>query len=98
MGSDKRIKTVQVNFRCTPEEKDYLEAMAKHCSMSVSMYCRNLSLGHTPKSTIDAAHIQEVAHVSGDLGRIGGLLKLWLFMDSKSDEARALNIKKSCRI
>lgn len=97
MGSESRQKTVQINFRCTPEEKQHLEEMAQLCSTSVSDYCRNLSLGNTPKSTIDSTHFLTVAKIGGDLGRIGGLLKLWLGTDSKSVEAKELNIRQVMR-
>ena len=51
---------------------------AKTCDLSVSTYLRTLGLGFEPKSTLDAQAIQHLLKALADLGRLGGLLKLWL--------------------
>ena len=40
-----------------------------------------LAVDHEPVSVIDSAHIIELIRLRGDLGRAGGLLKLWLSED-----------------
>ena len=54
--------------------------------MSDSAYLRALGLDFPVKSTLDQEAIMELAKVNGDLGRLGGLLKLWL-----TNQDRAIN-------
>lgn len=46
--------------------------------LSMSAYARNLCLGYEPKSVAKAQAIRELIKVNADMGRVGGLLKLWL--------------------
>jgi len=62
----------------TPEERATIKRLAATTSMSASAYLRTLGLGYQPKSTLDAQHVFELLKLGGDLGRLGGLLKLWL--------------------
>jgi hypothetical protein len=39
---------------------------------------RRLALGYRPESIVDSRTMLELMRVRGDLGRLGGLLKLWL--------------------
>ena len=39
----------KITFRCTELEKDALAEQAARCSLSVSEYCRSLSLGGRPR-------------------------------------------------
>jgi len=45
---------------------------------SVAEFMRNVGLNHLPMSMTDARTLQELQRLKGDLGRVGGLLKLWL--------------------
>lgn len=60
------------------EERARIEAAAAAARMSVSAYLRALGLGHQPKSLFDQEAVLNLLRVSGDLGRLGGLLKWWL--------------------
>jgi hypothetical protein len=51
---------------------------AKACDLSVSAYLRALGTGFEPKSTLDNQAISHLLKALADLGRLGGLLKLWL--------------------
>ena len=44
----------------------------------MSVYLKTLGLGYEPKSLLDAERVGELLKACGDLGRLGGLLKLWL--------------------
>ena len=37
-----------------------------------------------PKSIVDNERVEELAKINGDLGRLGGLLKLWLTNDART--------------
>ena len=61
-----------------PEEKKIIEEKAIQCGLSAAAYLRNVGLGYEPKSVLDLKKVDDLAKVNGDLGRLGGLLKLWL--------------------
>jgi len=42
-----------------------------------------VGLGFQVKGVLDQQAVMELAKVNGDLGRLGGLLKLWLTNDEK---------------
>lgn len=48
-----RSKTLGINVRVTPEEKERLQQNAKHCGLSVSEYLRKLGLGKDVKAATD---------------------------------------------
>ena len=52
--------------------------------MKVARYLREVGLGHTFKGVLDYEQVRELAKINGDLGRIGGLLKLWLTNDERT--------------
>ena len=69
-----------------PEEKDEIEANAKRAGVSVARYLRDVGQGYQIKGVMDYQHVRELVRVNGDLGRLGGLLKLWLTDDAKLEE------------
>jgi hypothetical protein len=78
----------------TPEEKARIERLAAASGLSASTYLRTLGLGHEPKSVLDAERVGDLLKACGDLGRLGGLLKLWLTdrpgEGAKVEDVRAL--------
>lgn len=68
---------------CLPGEKAQIEAIAKATGHSASSYLRAIGQGYPVHSILDYERVQELAKVNGDLGRLGGLLKLWLTDDAK---------------
>ena len=65
-------------IRVTPAERAAIEAGAERVQMSTAGYLRTLGLGHNPPSKVDLRAIHELGRLRADLGRLGGLLKLWL--------------------
>lgn len=61
-----------------PEEKEQIQTNAESCNLSCSAYLRQLGLGYIPASKLDAAAMRQLAKVNGDMGRLGGLLKMML--------------------
>lgn len=72
-----------INVYCLPEEKALIQIHARQVGHSASSYLRAIALGYTVESLLDYEHVQELARINGDLGRLGGLLKLWLTDDEK---------------
>ncbi|EKQ6335372.1 TPA: conjugal transfer transcriptional regulator TraJ [Pseudomonas aeruginosa] len=62
-----------------PDEAQAIEENAKRAGMSVARYLRYKIIG-----VVDYEHVRELARINGDLGRLGGLLKLWLTDDPRT--------------
>ena len=78
-----------------PDEKEQIEANAKRAGVSVARYLRDVGQGYQIKGVMDYEYVRELVRVNGDLGRLGGLLKLWLTDDPRTarfgdDTIRAL--------
>jgi hypothetical protein len=73
-----------VKVYCLPDEKRALELAAKSVGMSISTYLRSVGLGYQVRGILDNKRVEELARINGDLGRLGGLLKLWLIDDVRT--------------
>ena len=73
-----------VKVYCLPDEKRALELAAKSVGMSISTYLRRVGLGYQVQGILDNKRVEELARINGDLGRLGGLLKLWLIDDVRT--------------
>ena len=62
----------------SPEEYEQVAALAGRASLSISAFVKAVCLGHEIKSTVDQDAILTLARINGDLGRLGGLLKMAL--------------------
>lgn len=68
---------------CLPEEKKLIEDNAKAVGLSASSYLRNIGMGMQVRGVLDQKAVVELSKVNGDLGRLGGLLKMWLSNDER---------------
>ncbi|OZI49408.1 conjugal transfer transcriptional regulator TraJ [Bordetella genomosp. 4] len=73
-----------------PEEATVIEENAKRAGLSVARYLREVGQGYQVKGIMDYQYVRELVRVNGDLGRLGGLLKLWL-----SDDIRTAGFTKA---
>lgn len=82
----KRTRQYKLHLRVPvrQEEEVHIKNQAAKCGISVSRYLRVLGMGYQPKSIVDNEQVQELARINGDLGRLGGLLKLWLSNDRRA--------------
>ena len=62
----------------SPTERAAIERFAHISGLSVSGYLRAAGLNHKIQSAYDYHAVRDMVGVAGDLGRLGGLLKLWL--------------------
>lgn len=67
-----------------PEEEAEIKRMAASVGLSVATYLRNVGLGYQVTGILDNKRVEELARINGDLGRLGGLLKLWLTDDVRT--------------
>lgn len=90
MGSETRRREQKIFVRVSEYELAEISERASAYDLSNPAYLRSVGLGREPKSTLDSQHILELAKINGDIGRLGGLLKLWLL--EKEGHAKSLNI------
>ena len=50
----------------------------------MSTYLLNVGMGYRVRGILDHKRVEELARNNGDLGRLGGLLKLWLTDDPRT--------------
>lgn len=73
-----------IKVYCLPEEREQIETNARAAGLSVARYLREVGQGYRITGIIDYEKVRELARISGDLGRLGGLLKLWLTNDERA--------------
>ncbi len=62
----------------SPDERLTIETNAQAAGLTVSSYLKGAALNHPISSTADQQAFLALLKVNADLGRLGGLLKLWL--------------------
>lgn len=95
--SGPRSEHAPLKVRVTDAERIAIHKTARAVRLPVSALLRKLALGYQPSSRIDQETFLELFRLRGDLGRIGGLLKLWLVEEAgnavpESDVREALDI------
>ena len=86
---DKTIKSLtrkngrHLRVPVLPDEEMQIKANATNAGLSIAEYLRRISLGYRLQSAIDKDHIIQLAKINADMGRLGGLLKLWLTQDKR---------------
>ncbi|MBD8807047.1 plasmid mobilization protein [Pseudomonas syringae] len=76
----------------TDEEKAVITDKAREAGMSRSGYLRALGLNTPIRSVVDLVAVSDLAKVNGDLGRVAGLLKLWL-AEKRGEGASAIDVE-----
>jgi hypothetical protein len=67
-----------------PEEEEQIKANATTAGLSVAAFLRKVGMGYEVDAMVDIEQVRELSRVNGDLGRLGGLLKLWLSNDERT--------------
>lgn len=81
-------------IRATPEEHDGIIELAETCNLTVPEFMRRMALGFQPKSGEHSENFRQLAKTNGDLGRLGGLLKLYLSDKDRKEKSKPLNINE----
>ena len=74
----REARTAEFLVRFAPDEKDRVDWAALAVHQSVVNYIRSVGLRQRPRAWQDRALIHDVLGVHADVGRLGGLLKMWL--------------------
>ena len=64
-------------------EENEIKSNAANAGLTTAEYLRRLGLGYQFHSAVDKQAILELSKINADLGRLGGLLKLWLSNDER---------------
>lgn len=78
-----RKGTPPLKVYCLPSEREKIASNAQAVGLTVSSYLLSVGIGYEIKSTLDSKLVGDLVKVNADLGRLGGLLKLWLTDDKK---------------
>lgn len=70
----KRIISVKVNA----SEFDQIQGKAQKFGFTTSTYLRSLAMNYPVKSIVDEQAVSALLKSNADLGRLGGLFKMWL--------------------
>lgn len=83
--SSPRRKMSPLKVYCLDEERARILRNAMATGKSVSEYMRSVSLGYQVPSNVNAEQAQELIRLRGDMGRLGGLLKMLLSNEERFD-------------
>lgn len=78
MNNKKIRRSVRMTSRVTPDEFNQVVALSNRAGLSMSEFIRRVCLGQVIESKVDSKAVLDLLKVNADLGRLGGLLKLWL--------------------
>lgn len=83
MAEDIKVRDKRLQVVLNDSELEYLKKAAKALGVSASNYVRSCALNYklVPLETLEDVRI--LAKINGDLGRLGGLLKMWLSNDER---------------
>lgn len=82
----------RIDVWVTPEEDADIADLAAQAGMSKSAYLRAVGLNQPVRSVLDLKAVADLAKVNGDLGRVAGLLKLWL-AEKRGQGARPVDVE-----
>ena len=76
----------------TDEEKTAITELADQTGLSRSAYLRAVGLNSPVGARADLEAVRELVKLNGDLGRVAGLLKLWL-AEKRGQGTRPIHIE-----
>lgn len=74
----KTKRTARLNAYVRAEEFAQVVQMSEQAGLSMSEFVRRVCLGQVVESKVDSRAVLDLLRINADLGRLGGLLKLWL--------------------
>lgn len=82
-AAKRRLRARDLKVPVFDEEAAVIQEQARGVGMTVAAYLRAVGQGYEPRAVVDRDQVDAMLRVNGDLGRLGGLLKLWLTDDAK---------------
>ena len=81
-----------------PDEEQAIKEQAAAGGLSIAAYLRAVGMGYEIKGIVDHQQVEELARINGDLGRLGGLLKLWLTKDERLAQFDVDQMRQTIRL
>lgn len=72
------IRSKMIGVKVTKYELDTLSNMAEKFGLTTPHYLRSIGMNYPVKSTVDEKAAAALLKTNSDLGRLGGLFKMWL--------------------
>jgi hypothetical protein len=92
-GRGTRPRGTRIEVWMTLDERAEIAERAAQSGLSLSAYMRAAGLNHPIRSVYDLKAVVDLGRVNGDLGRVAGLLKLWL-AEKRGQGARPSDVEK----
>ena len=86
-----------IKVYCFPDEKQTIDQQATSTGLSKSSYLLRVGMGYPIRSIVDHHQVEELMKINGDLGRLGGLLKLWLSKEKPVAGIEARTVRETLR-
>lgn len=80
----------------TQAEYEAILEKAEQSGLSLSAYLRTIGLNQSVRSMLDLTAVADLTKVNGDLGRVAGLLKLWL-SERRGQGAKPVDVEAMMR-
>jgi len=80
----KKLKTITI--KVNQIEYDAINKKAESHGLNTSSYLRNIGMNYPVKSIVDREAILSLIKTNGDLGKLGGLFKLWLIKNNEEKD------------
>lgn len=77
----KKLKTITI--KVNENEYKIINEKAQAHNQNTSTYLRNLGMNYPIKSMVDQQAVLALLKVNGDLGKVGGLFKMWLMRNGE---------------
>lgn len=88
-----RPRGQRIEVWLTADEKQAVADRASEGGLSLSAYMRAAGLNHPIRAKADTEAVAKLVRVAADIGRLGGLLKLWL-SDRRDHGAPAIKVSQ----
>ena len=82
-----------LRLRVNAVEQAEIEGRARNAGLSLSALLRAGALNHPIRSVVDLKAVADLGKINGDLGRVAGLLKLWL-AEKNGQGARSVDVEQ----
>ncbi|MBL8075588.1 MAG: conjugal transfer transcriptional regulator TraJ [Nitrospira sp.] len=86
-----------IKVYCFPDERETIEQQAHSTGLSKSSYLLRVGMGYPIRSIVDHHQVEELVKINGDLGRLGGLMKLWLSSGKPAPGIDARTIRETLK-
>lgn len=77
------LRSKLLPIRVNKNEFEVITKKAEDHGLNASTFLRNLSMNYPVKSMVDREVVSTLLRVNGDLGKVGGLLKMWLMRNGE---------------